>query len=203
MTISFDSTPEERSTVTMIARRFRDLQKKFGVPVTDRLDQLDIEMDLLATNANGCPLDFEKMLAAQDTDLAHDIGGIARHLDRDDNSPTAGKLLHCFLPRCAKPANSGSALSLTRVQSSQIVALGHDPGANVLSVLFKNRDGSTGSLYQYDSVSADLYASLIGAESVGSFFIHNIKRQAEHYPYRKIESPTFTLEDAAAAEVSP
>jgi hypothetical protein len=54
-------------------------------------------MDLEATHANGCPLDFAKLLACDDFDFLHDIGGIAMHLDR-----STGVLKDCFLPRLAK-----------------------------------------------------------------------------------------------------
>lgn len=95
--IRFDATTEERAAITRIVKRFRELCT--GLGLTPR-PQLDLEMDLIATHANGCPLDFAKLEAASDFDLAHDVGGIQASLDRDDNSPTAGQLLNCFLPRC-------------------------------------------------------------------------------------------------------
>jgi hypothetical protein len=55
-------------------------------------------MDLSATHANGCPLDFERLLAFPEFDYMHDIVGIHNHIHRG-----TGKLLHCFVPRCAKP----------------------------------------------------------------------------------------------------
>jgi hypothetical protein len=60
-------------------------------------DRMTLVMDLQATHANGCPLDFDKMLKADDFNLAHDAFGIANHIDR-----TTGKLTDCFLPRCSK-----------------------------------------------------------------------------------------------------
>ena len=59
---------------------------------------LTLHMDLTAVHANGTPLDLPKLLAADEFNFAHDINGITRHLDRN-----TGKLLHFFLPRCAKP----------------------------------------------------------------------------------------------------
>ncbi len=59
--------------------------------------RIDIEMDLEATHSNGCPLDFEKLLAFDDFNFLHDIGGIAVHLDR-----STGVLGDFFLPRSAK-----------------------------------------------------------------------------------------------------
>lgn len=59
-------------------------------------DSLDITMDLSATHIGGCPLDFDKLLNAPKIDLAHDINGISSNLDRN-----TGKLLNCFVPRCA------------------------------------------------------------------------------------------------------
>lgn len=92
-----------------------------------------------------------------------------------------------------------NAITLTRVTSSQIVAIGHDAAANTLAVLFKNRDGSPGSLYHYNGVSAAVHAALVGAESIGSHFIRNIKPHPEHYPYQKIVGVDPVIVDAPAA----
>ncbi len=62
------------------------------------LDGLELEMDLTAAHANGCPLDLEKLAAFDDFNLLHDVLGIRRHIDR-----TTGQLGDCFLPRCAMP----------------------------------------------------------------------------------------------------
>lgn len=59
--------------------------------------KIDLEMDITACHLNGCPLDLERMLKADDFNFMHDISGISSHIDR-----TTGKLLNCFLPRFAK-----------------------------------------------------------------------------------------------------
>lgn len=63
---------------------------------------IHICMDLQATHANGCPLDLDKLLSFDRFNFTHDVLGIERHLDRRDDSPTGGKLLNHFLPRCAR-----------------------------------------------------------------------------------------------------
>lgn len=55
------------------------------------------EMDLSACYAQGCELDFERLLAAPLSDFQHDILGIRRHLNRE-----TGYLEDFFLPRYAK-----------------------------------------------------------------------------------------------------
>ena len=98
--ISFECSREDLAAAATIAKRFRKLQRDVGV---EPREQSDIVMDLIATKANGRPdLDLQGLKDASDSDLAHDVGGIARHLDRDDSSPTAGQLLNCFLPRYAR-----------------------------------------------------------------------------------------------------
>lgn len=77
---------------------------------------------------------------------------------------------------------------LQPVRSSQIAGIGYDAEARALSVLFKNRDGSAGSLYRYDSVSAEQYAELAGAASVGAHFAATIKRNADAHPFVKLDS---------------
>lgn len=90
--VSFKASAADLLTVRKIARRARELYLNAK---TDR-DVTDIQMDLLATHANDCPMDFDRLLAADDFNLMHDVGGIARHLDRE-----TGKLTDHFLPRFA------------------------------------------------------------------------------------------------------
>lgn len=85
--VSFYSSPEEIELAQKIAKRAKTLLSA---------DIMSTEMDVIATNANGCPLDMKKLLGFDDFNFAHDIGGIARHLDR-----TTGKLGDFFLPRCS------------------------------------------------------------------------------------------------------
>lgn len=53
-------------------------------------------MDLQDCHNNGCKLNLDAMINADDTDLIHDVFGINRHLNRDN-----GQLEDCFLPRFA------------------------------------------------------------------------------------------------------
>lgn len=87
--ISFEVTKEERDLIERIVDR---AMKRFRVN-----DRMSLTMDVTACHANGCPLDLKGLLKAEDFDFSHDVGGIARHLDR-----TTGKLGDCFLPRTAQ-----------------------------------------------------------------------------------------------------
>ena len=62
-----------------------------------KVKKLHIVMDLAACHLIACPLDLFRMLASDDANLAHDIFGIRRHLNRD-----TCQLEDCFLPRFAK-----------------------------------------------------------------------------------------------------
>jgi hypothetical protein len=88
--VSFDATPEERGVIRKIAKRAVALAKANGV----KIKQIDTEMDLVATHANGNPLRLDALLAADDFNVIHDVFGIRRHLDRE-----TGKLTNCFRPR--------------------------------------------------------------------------------------------------------
>jgi len=90
-----------------------------------------------------------------------------------------------------------AAVTLTRVESSQIAAIGYSPDTSELSVLFKNRDGSNGSLYVYDSVEPETYAGLAAAESVGSQFAQSIKRGG--YEFRKLDSAGVVIDGEVQA----
>lgn len=94
MTVKFDATDAELSAARKIARRAAHLARTHGDRRKFGAIRLHVVMDLLATHANGCPLDFERMAAADDFNLTHDVTGIDRHLDRD-----TGKLGNGFLPR--------------------------------------------------------------------------------------------------------
>lgn len=54
-------------------------------------------MDILAADGeNGNrPIDYKRLLAADDFTFIHDVGGICTHMDR-----TTGLLGGCFIPRC-------------------------------------------------------------------------------------------------------
>lgn len=87
--ISFDATDAERAAIKKIVSRAISLK------VTK--DRMSASMDMVACNANGTPLDFERLLVADDFNFLHDFCGIARHLDR-----TTGKLSGGFSPRFAR-----------------------------------------------------------------------------------------------------
>lgn len=90
--INFDITRADCELVTKIAKRAHVL-----AGMKDRAFY-EIEMDITACHQNGTPLDLDKLLAFDDFNFAHDLYGIAEHLDRE-----TGELRHCFLPRCARP----------------------------------------------------------------------------------------------------
>lgn len=101
-TISFDVTNAERVVIKHIARRARTFWKTHAAFIDIKPPSLQhFEMDIMACHANGCRLDLLRLLDADDFTFSHDVFGIYRHIDRDDNSPTGGMLLNCFLPRCA------------------------------------------------------------------------------------------------------
>lgn len=60
-------------------------------------DRLSLVMDMTATHANGCPLDFNRLLDFDQSSFLHDICGINAHIDRK-----TGALTGCFVPRCAR-----------------------------------------------------------------------------------------------------
>lgn len=93
--VSFACTRAERGLIEGIVNRAKEAGYCQGKTRPDHwYDPLTMTMDLAATNANGCPMDFERMLAADDFNLLHDIAGIARHMDRN-----TGRLTDHFRPR--------------------------------------------------------------------------------------------------------
>lgn len=92
--VSFSASEEERELIrAIVGRAVRD-----GLVPDTAGDRQSLEMDLTATHANGCPLDFGAMLNAErDLDFTHDIRGIIARLDR-----RTGKLTNFFYPRFSK-----------------------------------------------------------------------------------------------------
>ena len=68
-----------------------------------------------------------------------------------------------------------AAPALTPVKSSNIEAVGYEPGTRTLIVKFKN-----GGTYHYSECLPEHYEGLIGAESPGGFLHKNIKGKFKH-----------------------
>ena len=62
------------------------------------------------------------------------------------------------------------SLTMIPVESSNVAAVWHDPGAHELHVTFKN-----GSAYIYSGVSVAEFHALLGADSVGGHLHAHIK----------------------------
>lgn len=62
-------------------------------------------------------------------------------------------------------------IRLAAVKSSQIAAIGHDPGTNTLRVQFNG----AGSTYDYANVPAAVHGEMLKAESIGKFFGAKVK----------------------------
>jgi hypothetical protein len=99
--IKFDVTRDELNLIVKVCARAEELMAELVSPQAgSHFDyrRSDMLMDLQATHANGCRLDFNALLGFRDADFAHDIFGIRRHINRE-----TGQLEDCFVPRCARP----------------------------------------------------------------------------------------------------
>lgn len=83
--IQFNISKEDSALVSAIVDRAAAMQK---------IDRMAMHMDLTACHANGCPMDFQRLLDADNFNFSHDVAGINRHINRE-----TGKLEDCFLPR--------------------------------------------------------------------------------------------------------
>lgn len=90
MTISFKVTPADADLIGECVTRARALYVAHGHEV----DKLSLTMDITAAHANGYPLRLADLLAADDFNFLHDVGGIMQHMDRE-----TGLLLDHFSPR--------------------------------------------------------------------------------------------------------
>ena len=85
-------TRTDIDNIAAIAARAVKLFAENGV----KMKRLDVMMDLEFCHDDDQELDLEEHLAFKDSDFIHDIGGIARHFNRETH-----KLEDCFSPRCA------------------------------------------------------------------------------------------------------
>ncbi len=80
-------------TIGKIAARAVDLYAHHEV----RVEKRDVLMDISACHFGPQKLRLDDLLAADDFNFMHDVGGINRHLDRE-----RGVLTDCFSPRFSK-----------------------------------------------------------------------------------------------------
>lgn len=92
---SFQADRYTMDLVTKIADRAMALQHRLApIPRYNRgRETMTWHMDLLAAH-NNCPLDLTQLLDADDSNFAHDVFGIRRHINRE-----TGELENCFSPR--------------------------------------------------------------------------------------------------------
>lgn len=89
--INFKTTKTEAILIGKIARRASKMAEKHGL----KYSAMTANMDVTACHANGTPLNLQKLFDADDLNFAHDVFGIASHINRE-----TGKIERCFLPRC-------------------------------------------------------------------------------------------------------
>jgi hypothetical protein len=97
MEACFNITTADRALVTKIADRAEAEGLIRGPAKPDHwYDRETLEMDLTAANANGNPMDFQRLLDAEPLTFVHDIAGIGATMNRE-----TGKLSR-FRPRTSK-----------------------------------------------------------------------------------------------------
>ena len=93
--INWTATPEDRALIEKIADRYIAMMAALKLRLEGEDPRTDIIMDLACVHLNIQPLRLADLLAADDFNLGHDVGGIRGHLVRND-PPRLGE---CFLPR--------------------------------------------------------------------------------------------------------
>lgn len=94
--------------------------------------------------------------------------------------------------------HTAKSIPLTRIESSQIAAIGHDPATETLAIQFL-RKGQPDAVYHYRNVTAAEYAAFAGAESIGSHFYKHIKPHADKHPYQNMGVPVANGEGTGLA----
>ena len=78
-------------------------------------------------------------------------------------------------------------ITLTPVESSQLHSVGIDRELHVLAIRFRGKQGEPGALYHYANFSDADFDALMGAQSMGSHFIRNIKPKTEQFPCHRVD----------------
>lgn len=99
--VKFNATVADRARIGEIVDRAERMWKAERL----QFDRQSVEMDITACHLNGCPLDLDKLLAAQDGSFGHDVFGIMRFIDRKTGKINPAK----FDPRCSRPAQASAA----------------------------------------------------------------------------------------------
>ena len=134
----------ETTVCAAIAQRLFNLLRLENPPsdIYEGSTVVDVLMDLEYVN-DVCRLDFDKLLAFDDSDFLHDLRGIYLHFNRETK-----KLENCFDPRCSKPvaqtvgATSGETFDKARATNLYLMAvrdLGIDLGGFSLIDLLMDR----------------------------------------------------------------
>jgi hypothetical protein len=90
---------QDLTTIHAIADRAVALYLRLGLlEARNKFARYGIAHELMTVHGEIVPLRLAEMLAADDSNFAHDIGGIHRHLD---DAATPPRLRDCFLPRFA------------------------------------------------------------------------------------------------------
>ena len=88
----------------------------------------------------------------------------------------------------SKPSSAASAatvdaelivIAMQPVKSNQLASIGYDAASKTLAATFTR---GPGTVYQYPNVDAKVYADLMAADSIGSFFGKHIKP----LPFKKL-----------------
>lgn len=89
--INFDATAEDYALIEKIISRYLVL-----ADINDDAAECELTMDITACHLNGCSLDLQRLLDAEDFNLIHDVAGINRRIDRG-----TAQLTGAFRPRFA------------------------------------------------------------------------------------------------------
>ena len=97
------TTLAEFKAIHAIADRAVALYQRLGYldDKSVRFARAGIAHEILIVHRDVVPLRLDEFLAADDSNFAHDIGGIHRHLDHGTKNGSA-RLKDCFLPRFAR-----------------------------------------------------------------------------------------------------
>ena len=97
--VSFDAPEEVGSLISEVVERVKRQERDDWSK--DAL--LQLRMSLTACHANGCPIDWSRLLEADNFNFYHDVFGIHRRI-----STSTGELGGYFLPRFALPQGAQS-----------------------------------------------------------------------------------------------
>ena len=208
------------------ANRVREVEKRIGQPIEKIVEALKIQRD----NQRGTEETIDQTETLISEPVIEESPELQKPVEqkqrqyRIEENPKAWSFEKAFTE--SKPTKDQKALERVRpfrssLKSSNLTAATFDQDTGTMRILFQPREGRKGGdVYTYDNMDLETFNKMTGGEarpitegsntfgiwfstknpSIGASFDKFIKKNAEKFPYSKLEKNAYTVEEKAILE---